>query len=269
MPMMGIRQEVRPNDTLDIYLYDTVEGDSYDWWTGEKTESETSANYFKNMLEENKNVKNINIFINSLGGSVYEGIGIYTNLKRHSAYKTVYIDGFACSIASVIAMAGDKIIMPKNTLMMVHNVWTYAAGNATELRKVADDLEKMNTLAVESYLGKAGDKLNEDKIRALMDEESYLTAKECIEYGLADEYSDVEADIEKAKEMFNQAKNAGIQAYTTQLEKICAMAAPPKQEVPEPEPEPKEPEPQPEPEEPKQETDAYKLFEKYFLNKGE
>lgn len=262
MPIMTIRQEVRQNDTLDIYLYDTVEGDSYDWWTGEKTESETSANYFKNLLEENKNVKNINIYINSLGGSVYEGIGIYTNLKRHSAYKTVYIDGFACSIASVIAMAGDKIIMPKNTLMMVHNVWTWASGNATELRKIADDLEKMNTLAVESYLDKAGDKLNEEKIRELMDAESYLTAKECVEYGLADEYSDVEADIDKAKEMFNKAKEADVKNYASQLEKICAMTIPPKQEV---KPEP-EPDPQPEPE-PKQ--DAYDLFKKYFFNKGE
>lgn len=268
MPKWEIRQEARANETLDIYIYDSIEGDSHDWWTGETIESETSANYFKNLLEENKNAKNINIYINSLGGSVYEGIGIYTNLKRHSAYKTVYIDGFACSIASVIAMAGDKIVMPKNTLMMVHNVWTYAAGNASELRKIADDLDKMNTLAVESYLGKAGDKLTEEKIRSLMNEESYLTAKECIEYGLADEYSDVEADIQKAKEMFNQAKNAGIQAYTSQLEKICALASKPPEEPPvEESAEPKQEE---QPEEPKQEVkDNYKLFEKYFFNKGE
>jgi ATP-dependent Clp protease protease subunit len=267
MPKMEIRQEVRTNDTLDIYLYDNVEGDSYNWWTGEKTESETSANYFKNLLEEHKNVKNINIFINSLGGSVYEGIAIYTNLKRHSAYKTVYIDGFACSIASVIAMAGDKIIMPKNTLMMVHNVWTYAAGNAEELRKVADDLEKMNTLAVESYLDKAGDKLTEEKVRELMNAETYLTAAECVEYGLADEHTDVEADINKAKEMFNQAKTSGIKAYTSQLEKICALANKPPEDKPEPEPEKPE---EPQPEEPKQETkDKFKLFEKYFFNKGE
>lgn len=263
MPKFEIRQEVKMNDTLDIYLYDNVEGDSYDWWSGELIkESETSANYFKDMLEEHKNVKNINLYINSLGGSVYEGIGIYTNLKRHSAYKTVYIDGFACSIASVIAMAGDKVIMPRNTLMMVHNVWTYATGNAEELRKVADSLDKMNTLAVESYLGKAGDKLTEEKVRELMNAETYLTAAECVEYGLADEYTDAEADITKAKEMFNQAKASGIKAYTSQLDKICAMANKPPENTPDTKPE--------QPEKPEQkETDKFKLFEKYFFNKGE
>lgn len=260
----NVKNEIK--DTLDIYLYDNVKGDSKDWMTGEKIISETSASYFQNLLEENKNVKNINIYINSLGGSVYEGMGIYTNLKRHKAYKTVYIDGFACSIASVIAMAGDKIIMPKNTLMMVHNVWTYAIGNATELRKIANDLDKMNTLAVESYLAKSGDKLTEDNIRDFMDAETYLTAAECIEYGLADEFNENDADMTSAKEMlnktkemlnhakeiYNKAKELELSAYVSQLEKICALAKPINQET-----------------KTEDKKDNYKLFEKYFFGKGE
>lgn len=253
--MWDIKQEVK-NDTLDIYIYDSIRGDSYNWWTGEIEQSETSSDYFKQLLEANHNVSNINLYINSMGGSVYEGIAIYSQLKRHKAKTTAYIDGFACSIASVIAMSADKIVMPKNTIMMVHNVWTYAEGNAEQFRKIADDLDKMNTIAIESYMLKAGDKLTEDKVRELMNAETYLTAQECVEYGLADEFTEVDADLEKAKAMFNQAKEAGMSAYASRLEKICALAS-----------EPKKPEPTPEPE-PKQETDKFELFKKYFF-KGE
>ena len=72
----------------------------------------------------------IRIYINSYGGSVFEGTAIYNQLKRHPAHKTVYVDGFACSIASVIAMAGDEVVMPRNTMMMIHNMWSCVCGNA-------------------------------------------------------------------------------------------------------------------------------------------
>lgn len=81
-----------------------------DWWTGETTESETSSKYIKNKLEEAGDIQTIQVFINSYGGSIKEGLGIYNQLKRHPAQKVVYIDGFACSIASEIAMVGDKVI---------------------------------------------------------------------------------------------------------------------------------------------------------------
>ena len=89
-------------------------------------------------------MKQINIYINSRGGSVFEGTAIYNQLRRHPAHKTVYVDGFACSIASVIAMAGDEVVMPRNALMMVHNAMMGVWGNAAELRKAADDLDKIN-----------------------------------------------------------------------------------------------------------------------------
>jgi ATP-dependent Clp endopeptidase proteolytic subunit ClpP len=221
--MWEIKQSATPK-TVDIYIYSAVESDSEDWWTGEKIASETSANTFRDKLAEIKDIDNINIYINSLGGSVMEGVAIYNQLKRHKAQKTVYVDGFACSIASVIAMAGDKVIMPKNTVMMIHNAWTYCRGNASELRKMADDLDKINEVGKQAYLDKANGKITAEELTALMDSETYLTAEECVKYGFADEYSEYNADIERAKNMLEEAQKTNVKQYCEKLTKICAIA---------------------------------------------
>lgn len=182
--MWEIRQEAESADTLELYIYDTVESDG--WWY----DSDTSAKHFRDELAKHPNAKEITVYINSLGGSVMEGIAIYNQLKRHPAHKTVRIDGFACSIASVIAMAGDTIIMPKNTVMMIHNAWTIAIGNSKELHKAADDLETINQASRQAYLDKAGDKLTVEKLTELLDAETYLTAEQCLEYGLCDSFGD-------------------------------------------------------------------------------
>ena len=190
--------------TLDLYIYGEVKGDSYDWWTDQVIKSETSANNFREELAKHPNVTQINIYINSYGGSVFEGTAIYNQLKRHTAHKTVYIDGFACSIASVIAMAGDEIVMPKNALMMVHNMWMGVYGNAAELRKAADDLDIINTAGRGAYLDKAGDKLDESTLVEMMDAGTWLTAEQCIRYGLADRYAEQDADMQNASEVLQQ-----------------------------------------------------------------
>lgn len=198
------RMEAKGSDTLELRIYNTVERDS--WWK----ESETSAKYFAEQLDAHKNAKEIKVYINSLGGSVMEGIAIYNQLKRHSAHKTVYIDGFACSIASVIAMAGDTVIMPKNAVMMIHNVWVVAMGNAAELRKAADDLDVINAASMQAYLDRAGEKLTREKLTEMLDAETYLTAEQCIEYGFADKHSedddkpDDQSAQEQAAEMLAQ-----------------------------------------------------------------
>ena len=174
--MWEIRQAANPN-TLDLYIYGDVEGDGYDWWTDEVIRSETSANTFREELAKYPDVTQINLYINSRGGSVFEGTAIYNQLRRHQAHKTVYVDGFACSIASVIAMAGDEVIMPRNALMMVHNAMMGVWGNAAELRKAADDLEKINEAGREAYLQKAGDKLTPEVIAQLEDDETWLTRR--------------------------------------------------------------------------------------------
>lgn len=201
--MWELKQAVE--GTLELYIYGDVEGDCYDWWTDEIVESETSANHFRDELARYPNARQINIYINSYGGSVFEGTAVYNQLRRHPAHKTVYIDGFACSIASVIAMAGDTIVMPKNALMMIHNMWMGVCGNAAELRKAADDLDVINAAGRSAYLTKAGDKLSEEKLAEMMDAETWLTAEQCIEFGLADEYGERDADLQNAAQIINKS----------------------------------------------------------------
>jgi ATP-dependent Clp protease protease subunit len=202
--MWEIKQQA-DNSKIDLYIYGDVEGDGYDWWTDEVVRSETSANHFREELAKHANTTEINIYINSYGGSVFEGTAIYNQLKRHPARKVVYVDGFACSIASVIAMAGDEVIMPKNALMMIHNMWMGAIGNAAELRKAADDLDVINAAGRQAYLSKAGDKLAEDKLIEMMNAETWLTAEQCIEYGLADRYAEKDADMSGAANILQKA----------------------------------------------------------------
>lgn len=220
-----LRQSATLPDTLELYIYSNVEGDSYDWWRDEEIKSETSARHFREQLGAHPDAKEIAVYINSLGGSVMEGVAIYNQLKRHPAHKTVYVDGFACSIASVIAMAGDTVIMPRNTVMMIHNAWTYAIGNAEELRKAADDLEVLNTAARQAYLLKAGDKLTEEHLTELLDAETYLTAAQCIELGLADRFADSDADMQAAQQALAQQSVEKQITDEMQLRRQRAIAA--------------------------------------------
>ena len=155
--------------------------------TDEYYDTDTSAAGFRDALKDFGDVKTINLHINSPGGSVFEGIAIYNMLKQNKAHVNVYVDGLAASIASVIAMSGDAIFMPSNSMLMIHNPWTMAVGNASELRKQADDLDKITESSIQTYLNQAGDKLDEETLRQLMDDETWLTAKEAVDYGLATE----------------------------------------------------------------------------------
>lgn len=164
--------------SADLYIYGNIT--SYGW-----DDSDVSAYSFKEDLEELKNVSEINVHINSYGGETVQGLAIYNLLKQHSAIINVFIDGAACSSASIIAMAGDKVYMPKSSLMMIHNCWTWASGNAKELRKQADDMDKMAVAYTSAYMAKVN--ITEERLKQLLDEETWLTAEECIEMGFADE----------------------------------------------------------------------------------
>lgn len=236
--MWELKQAASPG-TLELYIYGDVEGDGYDWWRDEVIRSETSANAFRDALAAHPNVTQIDLYINSYGGSVFEGTAIYNQLRRHPAHKTVYVDGFACSIASVIAMAGDEVVMPRNTLMMIHNMWMGAVGNAAELRKAADDLDVINAAGRQAYLEKAGEKLNEAALTDMMDAETWLTAEQCIQYGLADRFADAHADMSQAvavlqKANLNLEQRLTIQkSLAAQLRQLTSPLVPP---VPTPEP---------------------------------
>lgn len=176
---LTIKQQAN-NDEADVYIDGEIVTDEY-------LDSDTSASGFRDALKEIGDVKTINLHINSPGGSVFEGTAIFNMLKNSRAFINVYVDGLAASIASVIAMAGDKIYMPANAMMMIHNPWVVCEGNADELRKMADDLEKIGSLSTDTYVKRSNGKANAEEIQNLMDEETWLTAKEAVELGLADE----------------------------------------------------------------------------------
>lgn len=194
------KQEASLPDVLEIRLYGEVCGDGANWWTGEKIESKTSQEYFAKKLDEYKNVKQIKLYVNSSGGSVEHGYGIYANLKRHTAEKICYVDGFANSVASIIAMACDRIIMYPNSIMGIHNISDVVYGNAIELRKAADDLDRIMEGNREIYLLRSNGKITLEELTKLLDEETFLTAAQCLAYGFCDEIDDGKAaDDEKVK----------------------------------------------------------------------
>ena len=118
---------------------------------------------------------------NKYGGDVFAGNAIYNMLKRHKAHKTVYVDGLAASIASVIVMAGDEIIMPANSYLMIHKAWTYAMGNANDLRETADRLENIEQTIVDTYMENVAENITEDDIKQKMSDETWLSAKDAAE----------------------------------------------------------------------------------------
>ena len=229
--------------TLDLYLYDAVVSSGYDWWTGQYVESETSAEYFRKVLAEHPDATQINLYINSPGGSVMEGYGIYAQLKRTPAKVTAYVDGFACSVASVIAMAADTVVMYGNSMMMIHEMLDCVCGNARQLRKAADDLDKIMEGNIQVYLTKAGGKLEQSKLLAMLEAETWLTAQECVALGLADEISDQQIDPAKTAEVMKQLTNSigrQMESYKAAKQTLDELM----QSVQEP---PGEPESQPEP----------------------
>jgi ATP-dependent Clp protease protease subunit len=145
------------------------------------------------------NAKDVDVYINSPGGDVFEATAIYTALKSHPANIHVHIDGWAASAATRIAMAGDTIEMAEAGFYMIHNAWTLGMGNANDLRKTAEMLDKVDTTIVNDYIKKTA---QEDKqIRDWMDAETWFTAAEAVEYGFVDQL------IQAGNSASNQANN--------------------------------------------------------------
>lgn len=156
----------------------------YDYIGNDGWEEGVTAQAIEDELNEAGN-KALDIYINSNGGDVFEGFAIYNILSRYNGYKTVYIDGIAASIASVIAMCGNKIIMNTASMMMIHNASGACWGNAEDMKKVVQALESINEVIRDVY--KTRTNLDDNKLAELMDNETFMTAKECVDYGFADE----------------------------------------------------------------------------------
>lgn len=167
---------------------------SESWW-----DDEITPKMFREELAQHPGA--VTVRINSPGGDVFAGVAIYNYLAEHDGEVTVKVDGVAASIASLIAMAGDKIIMLPGAMMMVHQPWTFAAGNSDELQQVVESLKKTCESMVPIYTSRTG--LSDDRVNELLKAETWMTGEDAVDLGFADEA--VEA---KASTISDSIKNA-------------------------------------------------------------
>lgn len=189
----------KSDSEAEIFIHGIIGGYNDQW-------EKQSAMHFINKIKELGEVSSITLRINSVGGDVFEAQALYGYLKMHKATKTVYIDGLAASAASLIAMAGDRIVMPENALMMIHNPATIAWGTATDLRKEADVLEKVRDTLVAVYKSKTS--LESSVLEKMMDDETWMTSDEALAMGFCDETED-------AVEIAACADGGGLSISTT------------------------------------------------------
>ncbi|MFS1711949.1 ClpP-like prohead protease/major capsid protein fusion protein [Haemophilus influenzae] len=169
--------KAKANDTAEISIYDEI-----GFW------GVTAQSFSKDLKTLGNNLKQINLHIHSPGGDVFDGIAIYNLLKNHPANVTVYIDGLAASMASVIAMAGNEVIMPENAMMMIHKPWGIQGGDAEDMRKYADLLDKVENTLIPAYANKTGKPPEE--LAEMLSVETWLNGKECVEQGFADKLAE-------------------------------------------------------------------------------
>lgn len=165
------------NDSADIYFYGDIVSSEWGKWE----DSDTAPEDVREQLKQVEGVQNLNIYINSGGGSVFAGLAIYNMLKRHQAHKKVYVDGMAASIASVIAMAGDEINVPSNAFLMIHKPWAMSIGNANDLRKLADDLDSIESGLLNVYEENLAEGVDIETVKQMVNAETWLNGKEAAE----------------------------------------------------------------------------------------
>ena len=232
-------------NTANIHIY----GDITSWeWYEDDVSSYTLVKTLESLGED---VENINVYINSYGGEVAEGLAIYNALKRHKAKVTTYVDGFACSIASVIFCAGDERIMSNTSLLMIHNAWTLGYGNSNDFKKQAEDLEKITQSSINAYMNIIN--ITEEELKEKMDNETWLNGNECLTMGFAtkvvedDDTTVASQNVRKAlmQKLMSEPKQTSSAVsreeldnlIQTHFEKFKAELTPPEPQVP---PEPQE-----------------------------
>lgn len=164
-----------------LYVYEQI---GEDWWTGEGVTAKRVAD----ALEAAKGAKTLNIYVNSEGGDIFEAKAIYAQLRRFDAERVVYIDGLAASAATLIAMAGDRIVTAPAATWMIHEVWARTAGRAQDLRDLADVLDLENKAFAETYAART--KQPVDDVLAWMAAETWMDAKTAEERGFTDEIAE-------------------------------------------------------------------------------
>ncbi|MGI2021717.1 ClpP-like prohead protease/major capsid protein fusion protein [Shewanella glacialipiscicola] len=204
------------NGNAELMIYDEIGG----WGI--------SAKQFARDLQALGKVGTITARIHSPGGDVFEGMAIYNMIKGHPAHKVCYIDGLAASMASVIAMAFDEIIIPENAMMMIHKPWGGTLGDADDMRKYADLLDKVEGNLVGAYQQKTG--LPEDELHALLAAETWLTGREAVEKGFANTLTD-------PLQMAASLNSKRLKDFTNMPEHLKNLFAP-KGNIPSPAPQP-------------------------------
>lgn len=204
------------NGNAELMIYDEIGG----WGI--------TAKQFARDLQALGKVGTITARIHSPGGDVFEGMAIYNMIKGHPAHKVCYIDGLAASMASVIAMAFDEIIIPENAMMMIHKPWGGTLGDADDMRKYADLLDKVEGNLVGAYQQKTG--LPEDELHVLLAAETWLTGREAVEKGFANTLTD-------PLQMAASLNSKRLKDFTNMPEHLKNLFAP-KGNIPSPAPQP-------------------------------
>ena len=178
--------ENKKNKSIDIDIYGDIGG-----WYYENTIESLSE-----QIKEMSDINEINVYINSYGGELSEGLAIYNALKQHKATVNTYCMGFACSSASLIFMSGDNRYMSSSSMLMIHNAISSCYGNSEDMRAMAETLDKMNSAIRNLYLDNIN--ISIDDLKTLLDNETFLTCDECINYGFATDTFNDENEENKA-----------------------------------------------------------------------
>lgn len=172
---MGFARARSSANEGEIRLYDVIGGD---WYGG------TPAKDFIAALDSLKGCKTINLYVNSPGGDVFEAMAIFNAIKRCDAKVVAHVDGLAASAASFILMACSEVRMPTTSMLMIHNPWGISIGESKDMRKYADELDKIGEVLRSAYVAKTGMKAAD--LQALLDAETWLTAEESKAKGFCD-----------------------------------------------------------------------------------
>lgn len=178
--LKGLEIKNMTDISADLYFYGDIVSD---WWGAWQNEDQY-PDAIKNFLSQAEG-KDLNVYVNSGGGSVFAGMAIYNMIKRHGEKNKVkvYVDGLAGSIASVIAFAGtEPPEIPSNAFLMIHKPWGAISGNADEMRKMADDLDKIQTGIMNVYEEHLAEGITIDQVEALVNAETWLDGKEAAKY---------------------------------------------------------------------------------------
>ena len=196
----------QPNNSLDIDIYGDIGG-----WYYENT-IESLSEQIKNMTD----VSEINVYINSYGGELSEGLAIYNALKQHKATVNTYVMGFACSSASLIFMSGDNRYISKSSMLMIHNAICSCYGNSDDMRAMAETLDKMNGAIRNVYADNIN--ITIDELKTLLDKETFLNYEECVNYGFAtDTFNDEEEKEAFSNSAIDRIINTLHEKFTSEL----------------------------------------------------